>query len=63
MKDVRSILTHVKEVDKKSIPALDLSQLTFCGHSYGGMTALEACHKFPEEFEYCIAIDPGNASF
>ena len=37
---------------------MDLSKLTMMGHSFGGMTALEASRKFPEEIKYCVSLDP-----
>ena len=62
MKDVEALLHHIKDIDKKAIPSIDLDNITFVGHSYGGMTALEACYQFPEEFKRCVAIDPGERS-
>jgi pimeloyl-ACP methyl ester carboxylesterase len=68
MKDVEALIHHIKDVDKKAIPSIDLDNLAFIGHSYGGMTAIEACYEYPEEFKRCVAIDPGmypclNSSF
>jgi alpha-beta hydrolase superfamily lysophospholipase len=34
-----------------------MSKLTFCGHSMGGITSLEACHRI-DKFKICIALDP-----
>lgn len=58
MSDVKALLDYVKTHETKLLPFLDLSNLSYLGHSYGGMTALEACHKYGNAFKVCAAVDP-----
>ncbi|CAI2367762.1 unnamed protein product [Moneuplotes crassus] len=58
MCDVEYLLKIIEIKESKSFKNLDVENLIFCGHSYGGMTALEACHKFKDIFKCCVAIDP-----
>lgn len=57
-KDIATILELVKEEAKPDfLPSIDLSKLVAFGYSMGGMTSVDMCHKFPDEFKLCIAMD------
>lgn len=42
MKDVEYLLKVIELKESKEIKSLDTQNMIYCGHSYGGMTALEA---------------------
>lgn len=58
LKDVDALFKYVNEMEVTAMPCIDIHNLSYVGHSYGGMTALEACHATPDNFKYCVAIDP-----
>ena len=58
MDDVQNLIEYLNFVEIKIIPSIDISKLSFCGHSYGGYTSIEACSRFSNDFKYCVAIDP-----
>jgi len=37
---------------------IDLNKLTMMGHSFGGLTALEASWEYFDEIKYCVSLDP-----
>lgn len=52
LNDVEQLLRYVKETEVIENPSIDLSKLCYCGHSMGGLTAIESCRKFDENFKY-----------
>ena len=58
MDDVKDLLEYVKSNEVKNIPSIALENLSFCGHSYGGSTSIEACSKFSNDFKFWTAVDP-----
>ena len=56
--DVKQLLDYIKANELKELPSINMDKLISIGHSMGGMTALEACYKFKEDFKYCISLDP-----
>ena len=58
MDDVKDLFEYIKSNEVKYIPSISLENLSFCGHSYGGSTSIEACSKFSDNFNFWKAVDP-----
>ena len=58
MKNLGHLLNKIKEEAKNESYSIDLKKLVALGHSFGGMTAIEMCRCYPEDFALWCSLDP-----
>ncbi|CAI2367285.1 unnamed protein product [Moneuplotes crassus] len=58
MQDIEKLLDFAKENFPDDKWNIEWDHLVAFGHSFGGISAVEMCQKFPENFKICIALDP-----
>ena len=57
IKDIAQVVDLIKKEASTKVPSIDTDKIVAVGHCLGGLTAIEACHKFKNDFKLCCSLD------